>query len=376
LKISKESYAPLYNVSDIESLVNTLSASDRVAVDTEFLREKTYYAHLCLVQLQAQHQEHCVDTIKGLEIESLEPLLEVFSNPKITKVFHAARQDIEVILTSFGVLTTPIFDTQLAAAFCGSDMQIGYSALVQQELGITLPKSQARTDWSKRPLSDQQIEYALCDVRYLFDLQDIFAERLDKQDKLDWFNAEQALSYDAKLYEVAPENAYKRLSGGNMAPTQQYLLKELAAWREQLAIAKNLPRSWILKDKTCYDIAENIKLSKPVNSQSLDRIEGNLSRLKSDFEQIVEQALKQAEDRQFKAIWKRVEPLTKAEKSLCSSMMNIVKSKAKQLEVAQGLLATRKDIESLYRYRTSAKLLNGWRKEVIGERLLDYVSSN
>lgn len=345
-----------------------------MAVDTEFLREKTYYANLCLMQLQINGEELCIDIIKAQQESQLIELAEVFTNPDLVKVFHASRQDIEVILTSMGVLTTPIFDTQLAAAFCGSDMQIGYSALVQQELDVSLPKSQARTDWSRRPLSEQQIEYALNDVRYLFDLQDIFSERMDSQNKLQWFEQEQALSYDQTLYEVEPEQAFKRLSGGNLSLVQQLVLRDIATWRETLAIKKDLPRSWILKDRMCYDIADKVGGSIEKTIQRIDALENGLGRFRSDILEIISNAQAKA-NQNTERLWSRVEPLNKFEKSLCSSMMKIVRDTADELQVAQGLLATRKDIESLYRQRSSNKLLKGWRKDTVGERLLDYLNS-
>lgn len=353
-------------LTDLEPLFAQLSEnSGVVAVDTEFLREKTYNAKLCLVQLGIAEHQYCIDV---LAIEDLSSLCELISNPRVLKLFHAARQDMEVIYQTLGVLPNPIFDTQLAASFCGSDMQIGYGGLVLEQLGIDLPKTQSRTDWTRRPLSPAQIEYAGDDVAHLEALYDKAIEELDATGKTQWYTAELATYYDVDLYVIDPAVAYKRLSGGGLRITEQYILKALAEWREAMAQQRDIPRTWVIRDEKLFDLA----VKKPTSEQEVKDM-GVFGRKSAQY--LSAQAVKLisevvvGEDK----IWPKVEPLSKQEKGVCSSMMKLVAGYSKQHKVAQALIGTRKDVESLYRNRTSKKLLKGWREELVGRPLLEYL---
>jgi ribonuclease D len=355
-------------LTDLKPLFTQLhEQSSHVAVDTEFLREKTYNAKLCLVQLGIGEHQYCIDV---LAIEDLSLLADLFSDQKILKLFHAARQDMEVLYQTLGVMPKPIFDTQLAAAFNGLDMQIGYSALVQHRLDIELPKSQARTDWTRRPLSSVQLAYAADDVAHLTALYEISNGELEDQGKLAWYAHEIEDYYEVDRYMIDPAMAYKRLAGGGLKVAQQYVLKALAEWRESMAQLRDIPRTWVLRDDKLFDlaaqrptdVAEILRMG-VFGNKSSHRMAPIAAKLISEVE-VGEQRL-----------WDMVEPLDKRDKAICSGMMKELAKLAQEHEVAQGLLATRRDVESLFRQGQSEKLLNGWREDLVGLPLLRFIES-
>lgn len=351
---------------ELEPTIQTLCEQGGVvSVDTEFLREKTYNAKLCLVQLGIGEHQYCIDV---LGIEDLEVLITLFAAPKVLKLFHAARQDLEVILQTLNVLPKPIFDTQLAAAFCGADMQIGYGALVQEVTGVELPKSQSRTDWTRRPLSSEQIKYAGEDVAYLETLYRHALAQLESQGKTAWYEQELETYYDESLYIIDPEQAFKRLSGGMLKIKQQHLLKALANWREATAQVRDIPRTWVVRDDKLYDLVQSsVKSEADIVTLGVFGRKSASYLAPQAFE--VMQGVNASEER----VWRRVEPLSKPEKTLCSRLMKEVSGLAESLRVAQALLATRKDVESLYRNRQSKKLLRGWRNDIVGQPLIDFL---
>jgi len=355
-------------LKELEPLFKQLhEESSYVAVDTEFLREKTYNARLCLVQLGIGEDQYCIDV---LAINDLSLLSALFIDEQVLKLFHAARQDMEVLYQTLGVMPKPIFDTQLAAAFSGLDMQIGYAALVQDRLGIELPKSQARTDWTRRPLSPEQLEYAADDVAYLGELYLQGLDGLEKSAKLEWYQQEILDFYDVDKYIIKPSDAYKRLSGGGLKIAQQYTLKALAEWREATAQKRDIPRTWVLRDEKLFDLAAR----RPTNEAEVKKLGVFGKKSANRLAPIAAQLISEVEVGEQR-LWNRVEPLDKRDKSICSAMMKQLAMYAQELEVAQGLLATRKDIEALYRHRQSEKLLDGWRQELVGQPLLQFAES-
>lgn len=353
---------------ELEPLFKKLyESSGVVAVDTEFLREKTYNAKLCLVQLGIDQHQYCIDV---LAIEDLSLLNALFANENVLKLFHAARQDMEVIYQTLNVLPKPIFDTQLASAFCGGDMQQGYGAMVLERTGVELPKTQSRTDWTRRPLSAEQIEYAGDDVAHLRELYLQTQAQLEENDRSDWYQQEIDTYYDLDKYVIDPATAYQRLSGGNLKIKQQYVLQALAEWRESVAQKRDIPRSWVMRDDKLYDLV----IQQPKTEEEIKTL-GVFGRKSAVY--LAPQALevmrnvKAGEDR----IWRQFEPLTKIEKKLCSSMMKELSLISETLGIAQALLGTRKNIESLYRHRQSKKLLGGWREERVGRPLLDFIDA-
>lgn len=336
-----------------------------VAVDTEFLREKTYNAKLCLVQLGIGEHQYCIDV---LAIEDLSSLTALFADQRILKLFHAARQDMEVIYQTLGVLPKPIFDTQLASAFCGGDMQQGYGAMVLERTGVELPKTQSRTDWTRRPLSAEQIEYAGDDVAHLEELYRQTKDLLEQKSRFAWYKEEIESYYELDKYIIDPALAYKRLSGGNLKIKQQYVLKALAEWREETAQKRDIPRSWVMRDDKLYDLV----MQQPKTEQEIKDLavfgRKSVVYLAPLALEIIS-GVKASEKR----LWRKVEPLTKQQKSLCSDLMKRLRAISEELEIAQALLGTRKDMESLYRHRQSKKLLKGWREQPVGKVLLQHL---
>jgi len=356
-------------LNDLEPQFKKLSEqSGVVAVDTEFLREKTYNAKLCLVQLGIEDNQYCIDV---LAIEDLSLLSKLFADEKVLKLFHAARQDMEVIYQTLEVLPKPIFDTQLASAFCGGDMQQGYGAMVLERTGVELPKTQSRTDWTRRPLTADQIEYAGDDVAHLEELYKQTHAQLEEFERLDWFQEEIDSYYELDKYIIDPALAYKRLSGGNLKIKQQYILKALAEWREETAQKRDIPRTWVMRDDKLYDLV----IQQPKTEEEIKDL-GVFGRKSVVYLAPLALELISNVEVGEERLWRKVEPLTKQEKGICSSLMRELKEISEQLGIAQALLGTRKDIEGLYRHRQSKRVLKGWRKDKVGEVLLNYLREN
>ena len=352
-----------HQLTQLEPLFARLSEeSGIVAVDTEFLREKTYNAKLCLVQLGIGEHQYCIDV---LAIDDLSSLADLFINERVLKLFHAARQDMEVIYQTLSVLPKPIFDTQLASAFCGGDMQQGYGAMVLERTGVELPKTQSRTDWTRRPLTAAQIEYAGDDVAHLEELYNQTNAHLQQSGRTEWYRQEIDTYYELDKYVTDPAMAYKRLSGGGFNKEQQYFLQALAQWREASAQQRDIPRTWVIRDDKLYELVNQM----PQTEQEIRDL--NVFGRKSVVH-LAPQTLEimNAVTVGNELIWRKVDPLSKQEKGLCSSLMKRLTAISNELEIAQALLGTRRDIESLYRHRQSDKLLQGWRKEQAGEPLI------
>ena len=254
--------------TELATLCERLQGSEWIALDTEFMRERTYFPQLCLVQLATPDLVACVDP---LAVPDLNPLLDVFADTGITKVFHAARQDLEIFFNLTQNVPTPIFDTQLAASFAGYPDQIGYGTLVESLLGVRLEKGHTRTDWSRRPLPEGAVRYAVDDVHYLRDVYLKLREELTRRGRLDWLQRERSTLENPDTYRSDPAQAWKRLRGAHrLKPRQLGLARALAEWREQLAITENLPRQWVLKDDLLTDIARR----QPASVEALGQLRG------------------------------------------------------------------------------------------------------
>ena len=241
-----------------------------LAVDTEFERVNTYYPELCLVQVAT---DGTVAVIDPLTIPDLEPLFALLYDPSITKVFHAARQDLELFFHLRGELPAPLFDTQVAASLLGYDEQTGYANLVREVLGVDLPKSQTRTDWKRRPLSHKQLEYAADDVIYLGQLYEILSARLVESGQMSLLEEQCRLLDRPELYEPDPESMWRKIRNREVKKFDRQsmdVIQQLAAWREVTARRENRPRKWIIKDHALVAIARDL----PVDRESLSRLEG------------------------------------------------------------------------------------------------------
>jgi ribonuclease D len=348
---------------DLAQLAAGLSAQPRMGLDTEFLRERTYHAQLCLVQVSGSDLAACIDP---LALPDLGPLAQLLTSPAIVKVMHASRQDLEVLLPVAG-LTRPVFDTQIAAAITGLPAQVGYAELVRRLLGRELTKAQTRTDWSRRPLSAEQVEYALDDVHYLLPLADLLQEQVRALGRSAWLEEELRGLEDPASLTIDPQNAWQRLKGlNNLDPGRARLARELAAWRERSAIEHNRPRGWILEEAVLRELIMQV----PRTQQALEATPGMPPGLAKRRGAELLACVSAAEiSDPAPALPPRARP-DPAKTALVKQLSGIVQSVATDLNVVPELLATRRDLEQLADSPEPAIVLSGWRREVLGKRLL------
>jgi len=347
----------------LAELTARLAAERHIGLDTEFLRERTYRAQLCLVQLSAAREARCVDP---LVLGELTPLRSLLAESPIVKVMHASRQDLEVLLPVVG-LTRPVFDTQVAAALAGLPAQIGYAELVSRLLGETLAKSHTRTDWSRRPLSAEQLEYALDDVRFLLPLAAELERRLERLGRSGWLAEELAALGDARALSIAPDSAWQRLRGlRDLDPGRTRLARELAAWRERAAAEHNRPRGWILDDALLREIVLQVPRTLAALAEIAGMPPGLVKRRGAELLACVEAA----------AVPQPPPPLPGRAKpdplkaALVKKLGEISQTVARELSLVPEVLATRRELERLAEGRRDGAVLRGWRREILGERLL------
>jgi ribonuclease D len=345
-----------------------LSTASFVAIDTEFMREQTFWPRLCLVQIAADGAEVLIDSqAPGLD---LAPLFDLMVNEKVLKVFHSARQDIEIVHHLAGVIPHPIFDTQVAAMVCGFGEAVSYSMLVKRLLNRNLDKTSRFTDWSRRPLSDRQLTYALGDVTYLRDLYPKLRAQLDKSERASWLNEEMAILTDPATYEVHPEKAWRRLKMRIKTPKALAVLMELAAWREREAQHQDVPRARILKDEALYDIASQA----PRTVEDL----GSLRTLHNGFARsmrgrAVLEAVGKGLERDPDTIppIERGEPMPPEAQAVVDLLRVLLKATAGRHGVAPKLIATSDELEEIARSGdTDVPVLRGWRRKLFGEDAL------
>lgn len=365
-------------VSDAEQLhraIERLSVSEFIALDTEFMRESTYYPLLCLVQ--AATERACV-IIDPLAVQDLQPLWALLHERSRTKVLHAARQDLEVLSqartqrgalpVALGEIPGPVFDTQIAAALLGYPAQIGYGSLVAERLEHTLAKGHARTDWTRRPLSDEQLVYAADDVRYLVPLYADLRAALAAEGRVAWLEEEMRKLEDPALFRTEPKEAWRRLKGlDRLKPAQRLAAKRLAAWRETKAMTHDRPRGWILPDEALREVAERMPTSAGQFEQMRFLPAGIARKSGEDLLGIVAHAQRDAANEpSFTAPGKpEAEQLARV-----TRLMALVRKQAEEMRIAPELLATRRDVEQLVFSGKTETIGSGWRLPVIGERLM------
>jgi len=339
------------------------SSAEAIGLDTEFLRERTYRAELCLLQVATAQDATCIDP---LALSDLSPLVPALTAGQPVKVMHASRQDLEVLFPVAGVVR-PLFDTQVAAALAGMPAQIGYGELVRRVLGKELAKSHTRTDWSRRPLSAEQVEYALDDVRYLLPLKSHLEEMLEKLGRSAWLAEELAALSDVQSFTVDPETAHQRLKGlRGLDPGRTRLVKSLAAWRERRAIERNRPRGWILDDVSLREIVMRV----PRTVEQLQTIpEMAPGVLKHCAEEILAQVAAAEIPDPPPPIAVRPRPSVE-QQALVKKLALLNQSIAQALGVSPEVLATRRDIELLAEGGRDVAMLQGWRRAIVGEPML------
>ena len=354
-------------------LCTRLQGSEWLAIDTEFIREKTYYPRLCLVQVCNGEIAACVDP---LAIGDMSPLLTILYDPGTLKVLHAARQDLEIFLHDHGRLPMPVFDTQPAAALLGHGDQIGYANLVKLLLDVDLPKDQSRTDWSHRPLDEQQLRYALDDVVYLGRLYLHMRGHLFDRERLQWLAADFATLADPETYYPDPSDMWRRIKGRKLLRGRQLaVLRSIAAWREQQARARDLPRKWILKDDTLIELCRRMPRD-PAGLAKIRGLEpGQIRREGDTLIELIEQATALPREN-----WPddedRPKPLSPSEEAMVDLMHAALRLIAEQHQLSPLAIASRKDLEKLLRGENDNPLNEGWRSSLAGQQLREVMAGS
>lgn len=364
------SLTPITTTKDLQTFCLSAAKADFVTVDTEFLREKTYYPKLCLVQMALPGgPEVMVDTL--VDDLDLGPMKELFQNTNVVKVFHAPRQDLEIFVELFDQVPTPLFDTQVAAMVLGYGDQIGYQALVQQICNVTLDKANQFTDWSRRPLRDDQLSYALSDVTYLRDIYGALLKELEDKGRTHWSAEEMAVLNDIETHRANPQEVWQRVKIRTDKSKALAVLRALAAWREEEAMRKDRPRNFILRDEVIADIA----LRTPKSHERLAETRGLPESYKKggcgkEILRLIKETLETPSEGWPRKDKKRqVPPEKQGELELLRMLLRIC---AAEHQVVARLIAPSDDLEDfvLSNDRSNHKLTTGWRYDVFGQKAL------
>lgn len=355
--------------NELLEFINRAQQSDILAIDTEFLREKTYYPQLCLLQMATEEEDVIVDPFT---VGSLDALKTLFCDENITKLFHAGSQDIEILYHELGVIPKPLFDTQIAAALLGHSLQIGYGSLVQSTCGITLKKGDSFTDWARRPLSKSQLSYAADDVIYLPKLYRKMKARLEKLGRLSWLENDFSELGNEERYANKPRERFKKLKRVNQLSKKQLsAARELAAWREETAIKRNLPRKWLITDE---QIVESCR-REPETIDQLFMVRGLSEKLSTADAREVLEAIKTGlhlpEDS-----WPKMPHKNKNEANVdveVEALATIARLRAKENDIAFQALVSMSELTEVARGYTDSEVLKGWRLEIVGKDLLAFM---
>ncbi len=353
---------------DLTSACERLSTSDFVAVDTEFMREQTFWPQLCLIQVASPEEALIVDPLApGID---LAPFWSLMANEQIVKVFHAARQDIEIVFAKTGLVPHPVFDTQVAAMVCGFGESISYVNLVKKVTGVDLDKSSRFTDWSRRPLSEKQLSYALADVTHLRDVYRHLKAEIEASNRAEWLNEEMGVLTDNKTYEQHPDDAWQRLKLRVKNRKSLAVLMELAAWRERMAQSQDVPRSRILRDEALYDIANQSPTSTDQMSELRTLSEGfSRSARARDIVEAVKRGLNR-DTKTVPTIARGQQPSAEAT-ALIDLLRVLLKASAAHHRVAPRLIAGSDDLERIaLEDEPDIPALKGWRRRLFGEDAL------
>jgi len=356
----------------LAELCERLAKSEFVAVDTEFMRENTYWPELCLVQIANTEEAAAIDPLAdGID---LAPLLDLLTrNEDVLKVFHAGGQDVEIIVNMTGATPHPVFDTQIAMMAISQSEQIGYANLVETWLNIQIDKGARFTDWSRRPLTDRQIEYAIGDVTHLSEIFPRILKKLIKTGRGAWLDAEMEKLADPSNYIIDPETSWKRIRSPGRNPQVLGRLKALAAWREGEAQHKNIPRGRIMRDETLADIASH----PPKKQADLAKVRGLSSAWKdNDIGKRMMKIIAEADPlpkSEMPEKMKRGAPLGREGALVADLLKLLLKIRAREIDVAPRLLTRAEEMESLAAGMRDLKVLEGWRYEVFGRDALELV---
>jgi len=356
------------DTASLTAFCQRLAGTEFITVDTEFMRETTYWAKLCLIQVAGPDEAQCIDPLAaGID---LTPFYALLADPKVLKVFHAGRQDLEIFCHATGAIPTPIFDTQVAAMVCGFGDQVGYETLVSKLAGAQLDKSQRFTDWSLRPLTERQIKYALGDVTHLRKVYAVLSQKLGDSGRVAWLQEELAVLSDPDTYRNEPKDAWRRIKARTRSPRMLAVLQALAAWREITAQTNDLPRQRVAKDDALLELAasqpvtvDDIKrsrLAKPLASSKY--VEGVLAAVAAG---------KALPEKDCPRIERDESWDNQAPKAIVELLKLLLKTCAERHHVAQRLIATTDEIEAIAQSDTAdVPAMHGWRRDLFGNDAL------
>lgn len=350
----------------LDALCTRLAAAPWVALDTEFLREKTYYPKFCLLQLATPEWVACVDPIA---LPDLNRLLDVLYRPTLIKIFHSCRQDLEIFFQLRGSIPLPIFDTQLAAPLLGFQDNTGYAMLVSSFLNVNLNKAYTRTDWSVRPLSPEQLNYAADDVIYLCKIYQRMCKQLQDLGRLDWLKDDFEQLNNPELYKLSPENAWFKIKGKNKLTGKQLsIIQTLSAWREQLAQQDDRPRNWLIRDELLIELAK----LQPETVETLAGIRGIQERTVHRYGKVICQLINEAKQRMPIPLHEKDKSAKKTpeQEAILDLLAALVRLRAEQNRLNPNILASRNDLEALLEEPPQGVLLLGWRKTMVGNELM------
>lgn len=357
----------LKSTQEVAEFAARLRDAPAIGIDTEFMRERTYYARLCLIQISVGDKTEIIDP---LAVEDLSPLFDVLRDPKIVKVLHAGTQDLEIFYLMMGQVVAPIFDTQVAATLAGFPHQSGYAALVKDLLGVQLGKADTFTDWARRPLTPAQVEYAHDDVRFLLPLYEKLRQTLERDERIEWLEKDFGRLADPASYQVVPEEQWRRVKRiSSLKGRQLAVAREVAAWREKEAQRRNAPKRWVLGDECIVEIARRV----PATGSDVGAIRG-ADRLSAAARAAIADAVARG-NRVLEADLpvlerRRRRPAADIDGAV-DLMVALVRLRAREHGVAMPILASREDLERLASGdREAHVLLEGWRREIVGEELL------
>ena len=355
---------------DLAAFCKPLAATEFIAVDTEFMRERTYWPKLCLAQVAGPDDAAAIDALaEGID---LAPLDELMANAKVLKVFHAARQDLEIFYLRMNQVPQPLFDTQIAAMVCGHGEAASYESLATKLAKAKIDKSSRFTDWSRRPLSERQISYALSDVTHLRVVYEKLRRQLEKSGRLSWITEEVAVLNDPATYRADPEQAWRRLKPRGASPRLLGTLKEVAAWRERTAQRIDIPRQRLLRDEQLLEIAshapkttEDLAMTRGLGRGFAEGWQGR------ELMEAIERA-RQVPDAELPSRDKPPEQL-RAPSAVVDLLRTLLRVKAEQAGVAGRLVAGADELDRLAAGKRDIAALKGWRREVFGSDAVDLI---
>jgi ribonuclease D len=364
-------FTSIENAAELEALVSRwLEEANPIALDTEFMRSNTYFPVLALVQINDGNNTYLLDPLQEELLSLLKPL---FASADVPKVLHACSEDLQVLSQALGLKLKNVFDTQVAAAYCGRGFAISYQKLVAALCDVQLPKDATRSDWLQRPLSDKQLDYAAQDVAYLLPMYEQLNAKLLKEQRCSWVLEDCSLLEAQAQAEVDPKETWQKFKRAwQLSPRQLWVLKKLSAWRESTAIERNRPRSWIAKDGALMQLAQMKKADAGAMKSIEDLQPSQIKRYQRKWLTFIEQSFELTAEELPR---RPDEPPGKAMAGLGKQLKACVSSTAERLEIAPEMLARKKDLEQLLISVQKGKpelpsSLSGWRAQELGEQLL------